>query len=707
MSVIQKIRDKYARWAVIAIALSLLGFIMMDAFAGRTGLFSGDSQSTTLGKVNGQTIDYREFALKVETQKREMGVSDEMQTQRLTENLWEQEVMNIIMEAEYEKLGLTVTDKELKTSLLMNPPEQWREQFKDSAGNLNTALIQQQVNELLKRPNGKEDIEGYLLMKKYMALLSNTVHIPNWFLEKKNADQSLVADFAYVSIPYATVSDSLAKVTDEEIEAYVKANKKRYEQKEETRSFDFVTISAAPTSADSAAISGQLLALKDTFARLNDNYDRFVRSNGSAYPFYDGYVMADKIPLSNKDSLLKLPVGSVFGPFVEVNPQNRRGMFVLSKLIGVKQWPDSVKVRHILVASQQIGDGTPMSAATRDSLTKAKADSILGLIRQGENFDSLVVKFSDDPGSKNTGGVYEFAPDGGFVAPFTEFSCENKPGQIGIVKTDYGYHIIEVMSHKGSVPVYKTASISKEIIPSDETEQEASILASQFASESSDVTSFNENYNKMLRDKSVFKSTATVKPLDANVPGLEGQVRGFVKRIYEAKRGQVLDPERVGNVYVVAVVTEIREPGLPNAQQARPMVEYILVNRKKAEILKKELGQVNSLEEVATKKGQQVQSVDSVHFENPRALGFEPRVIGAVFNPENKGKLVQPIAGTQGVYVIRVDNLRTVPVETSIDDLRATLESQQEQLLNPQFGGGPIQALKNAADVKDYRYKFY
>ena len=61
MSVIQNIRDKYARWAVIAIALSLLGFILMDAFAGRTGLFSGGG-SNSVGKINGKSIEYQEFA---------------------------------------------------------------------------------------------------------------------------------------------------------------------------------------------------------------------------------------------------------------------------------------------------------------------------------------------------------------------------------------------------------------------------------------------------------------------------------------------------------------------------------------------------------------------------------------------------------------------------------------------------------------------
>ena len=114
MSVIQKIRDKYARWAVIAIALSLLGFILMDAFAGRTGLFS-DRPTNTLGKVNGTAIDRMQFEEKLEAvEKRESAQApiDEVRKNQLLDMMWDQEVSNILITEETEKLGLTVTEKE-------------------------------------------------------------------------------------------------------------------------------------------------------------------------------------------------------------------------------------------------------------------------------------------------------------------------------------------------------------------------------------------------------------------------------------------------------------------------------------------------------------------------------------------------------------------------------------------------------------------
>src|SRR6478672_8231629 len=146
MSVIQKIRDKYARWAVIAIALSLLGFIMMDAFAGRTGLFSNRS-SNTLGKVNGHTINRIEFDKKIKQQ--EMAASQQgyqigdEERQRMMESLWDQEVENVVLQEQYDKLGLTVTEKELRDILYNNPPDNLKQQFTDpKTGQFNSAEAQ-------------------------------------------------------------------------------------------------------------------------------------------------------------------------------------------------------------------------------------------------------------------------------------------------------------------------------------------------------------------------------------------------------------------------------------------------------------------------------------------------------------------------------------------------------------------------------------
>ena len=179
MSVIQKIRDKYARWAAFAIALAIIGFLLMDAFAGKAGVFSNNGPGNTLGKVNGEKIEYRSFLQEMEDQinqyQAQGGKIDENQRQQLMSNMWEQKVTEIIMKEEWNKLGLDVTDKEMRNVLISNPPDQLRQKYTDENGNFNTVQAQQEISAWLKDPKQKEGIRNYLLQRKYMAMLNNTV----------------------------------------------------------------------------------------------------------------------------------------------------------------------------------------------------------------------------------------------------------------------------------------------------------------------------------------------------------------------------------------------------------------------------------------------------------------------------------------------------------------------------------------------------
>ncbi|MEI2739278.1 MAG: hypothetical protein V9F01_10865 [Chitinophagaceae bacterium] len=125
----------------------------------------------------------------------------------------------------------------------------------------------------------------------------------------------------------------------------------------------------------------------------------------------------------------------------------------------------------------------------------------------------------------------------------------------------------------------------------------------------------------------------------------------------------MLKPERVNEDYVVAVVTAVFEEGTQSVAVARPAVEPLLRNKKKAEMLKQKIGKVSTLEAAAAALGgKPIEVVDSIRINATSKLGYEPKVSGAVFNPANKGKVVpEALAGQSGVYVIRVDSVGTTP----------------------------------------------
>ncbi|HEU4634391.1 MAG TPA: peptidylprolyl isomerase [Flavisolibacter sp.] len=723
MSVIQKIRDKYARWAVIAIALSLVGFILMDAFAGRGSIFSG--QNTTVGKINGKKIDYQDFAKKVDaTEKfqKEQGYDQgEAGRQQVIQSIWDQEVNDVVLARQYDELGLAVSDKELRDILYgANPPQDLRQRFTDpNTGVYNGVQAQQFISQIRKQgtQQDKDQLNQYLvslekdrLQTKYTSLLANSVYFPKWFIEKRNVDNSLMAKVSYVSIPYSSISDSAVKVSDDEIKAYINEHKKQFEQEDETRSISYVTFSAAPNASDSAATRNALMELKPRFDTVT-NYETFIARN-SAMPFYGGFITKSAIQQPNKDSILSAPVGVVYGPYLDAG---QNGTYVLSKIIASATIPDTVKVRHVLVATHQQTQTGELMPVRDDSAAKHLVDSIQMLHRAGTSFDTLVAKFSDDPGSKSTGGVYDNVTTGRMVPSFNDFIFTHKTGETGVVKTDFGYHYIEILSQKGSSPAYKIAYLAKPIVASQETENTAQNAATVFAGDSRNEKSFNENWEKNLRAKGINKLSATdIRPLDFSIQGINGTSRKFIKDVFEADKGDVIGPELVGDAYVVAVVTEVNEEGLAGVARVRPIVEPILRNRKKAEQIKKNIGAVTTLEAVASKVSQQVQTVDSVRFSGANnMLGYEPKVLGASFNPANKGKVVnEPIPGQAGVYVLRVDNTSTVPVESaSIEEQRKAMvtQAQQRMMQMMQYGGGNpfIEPLKKAADIKDNRAKFF
>ena len=714
MSVIQSIRDKYARWAVVAIALSLLGFIMMDAFASRTSLFSGNS--TTLGRINDQKIDVQDFERKIKAEEEGMkkqGYAGNETRYQAIENVWNMEVEKGLMNDEFEKLGLGVSDKELNNFLFgPNPPEDIKRGFTDpNTGVFNLQAADQYFKRLSKTgtPEEKEQMRQYLaqieyqrMTEKYASLLGTSLYFPKWFIEKQNADNSQMAKVSFVNIPYSTIADSAIKISDDEIKKYMAAHKDDFEQEEETRSISYVSFNAAPSASDSAAVQKDLVELKSEFATTKDEA-AFLARNGNAIT-NSIYAPQAQIQVPAKDSIFLLPNGGVYGPYLDQNT------YVLAKKIDSKVLPDSVKCRHILIATNNPQTG---QAIMPDSVAKLRVDSIEAAIRLGANFDTLETKYSTDQAAHKDKGVMTFSSmqiqSEGFAKPFAQFILfDGKPGDKKTVKTDFGWHYIEILEQKNPQPHHKVAYLSKPIIPSSETDEAAQNAANLFAGDSRDAKTFNDKYEKNIRPKGINRLVATdIKPNDYNIQGL-GVSRQFVKAVFNADKGDVLQPERVGDNYVVALVTDVNEKGTMNVTKARTVAEPVLRNEKKAAQIKQKLGKITALEAASASIGLPVQTADSVRFNggsNP-VLGYEVKVIGAAFNPNNKNKVVpEALQGQSGVYVLRVDNVTTTPVEiANLEEQRKMLQMQARQAMQYR---SPLLALRKAATIKDNRAKFY
>jgi peptidyl-prolyl cis-trans isomerase D len=696
MSVIQSIRDRGA-WIVFGIiALALIAFILQDGL-GRKG--STMSNGSVITKVDGKSIERGAFEDKLKMAEA-MYAQQGATRDQLLGSVWNQEVESIVLSNEFEKLGLVVSTKELN-DILFGDNSPFRQEFTDQkTGEFKVDDVKRIVAQIKKSKNVEQNkmiIDGYInpaiqntLRSKYQTLLLQSAYVPKWLTEKQQADNNSIAAISYVYYPYQAIADSTVKVTDSEIDAYVKKHAKEFKKTEETRAISFVTFSAAPSAADSNAVLNQLVTLKKDFQEATDPA-AFIGKVGSQLPYYNSYFSKNKLQMALKDSITKLAVGEVFGPYLD------GGNYVYAKMIGIKQWPDSAKVRHILVATSNPQTGQQLKP---DSVGKKLIDSIETAIKAGADFAALAAKYSDDPGSKDKGGVYEYFPQGQMVGEFNDYSFDKPVGTKGVVKTEYGYHYVEVLGQKNIGPAYKVAYLAKAIVTSNETDNSANTAAAKFAADSKSAKSFNENAAK--QNKQILVS-GEIKANDFTVASL-GQSRQLVRWVYQAKAGDVSEPTEINDMYVVALVTAVNKAGLMGAAEARPFVEGIIRNEKKAKQIIDTKIKGSSLEDVSKNAGSPVLRADSLSFGASfiAGVGSEPKVVGAAFNKATASKLSAPLAGNSGVFVIKTESTGAKA------DLAGPEAAKQGLLQSRKMGVyRSLEALRKAATIKDYRADFY
>ncbi len=692
MSIIQNIREKGAWIIFTIIVIALIAFVLQDGIGKQ-----GNTTITDLGKVNGVSINKTDFEEKLEMQVQNYA-SQGIKREQIIGFLWNQEVDRVLYATEEKKLGISVGTKEI-SDVLFGTESPFKLEFTDpNTGEFKVNDAKQAIAQVKKSKNQdqinqieKMYIEPSIenrLRNKYQALVVKGVQVPSWMVQKQYAESNSIANINIVGIPYASISDSTIKVTDDEVAAYIKENAAAYQVEEASKSISYVGFSAAPTSADSTAVLNSITALKAEFQAAPDAAV-FLNKAGSDLPFYNSYISSKSLQVPNKEAIIAAGVGNVYGPYVDGKN------YTIAKVLGVKQWPDSASVRHILVATA----GQNGQIVRDDSTAKKLIDSIKSAIAGGVSFDEMVQKYSDDAGSKANGGKYEMFAQAQMVGPFNDFSFDNSVGAKGVVKTDFGYHYIEVLKQTPRSPAYKIAYLSKAILPSSETIGVASAAAAAFASASKDVKSFNEQAVKL--NKQTFPATG-IKAMDYEIPGI-GESRTLVRWIYEKDINAISEPIEVGDSYFVAVITGEDKVGLASVASVKPQIEGILRDQKKAIQIKQNF-KGNTIEEIAASAKTIVQPADSINFNYSMipGIGNEPKLVGAAFNKSLLNKPSAPIAGNAGVFVISVKSQGAKAASQDLVGFEAELLNRTRSVVYRTNIG-----LKKVAKIVDNRMKIY
>ncbi|MEO6583257.1 MAG: peptidylprolyl isomerase [Ferruginibacter sp.] len=705
MQIIQTIRDKGSIIVIGVIALSLIGFILMDSKQGGGSMFS--SSTTNVGKVNGETIEVNDFNYRVgqaqAAEERNGQRVSSSRTNELREQMWNQIVAEKIFYGEADKLGIELTAKELSTILLSNDPANpfmQEQSLLGPDGQLDMAKAQKAVSEDIKKAKGtqREVVDNQIInplklstaVAKYGALLAASAYYPAWMQQKDSNEENQFANISYVTIPFSEISDSSITVTDAEINNYVKKNADLFKQ-EAGRMISYVAFSQLPNREDSNKARMQVEDLKNSFA-VDTNARVFVARNASTIEFEDKFKSKAKYSVSGIDSLVAIPQGTVYGPFVDGKN------YTLAKVLGTKQLPDSVKARHILIATN---DPQTQQQKMPDSLAKKLADSVFAAIKSGADFGSLALKYSDDGGSKIKAGDLGTFSAGTMVPEFDEYVLNQPVGSKGIVKTVFGYHIIEVLSHKDLKPAYKIAFVAKEIVAGDATINAASLQATK-ASAEKDGKSLASFAAK--NGYSITQVPTIVKENDFSAGSLQ-DARTLIRWAFDAKKGSVSEVFSIGDNFVVATVDKVFKEGVQDAETARSGSEVIIKKEKKADIIIKKLGNNPTLAAAAAAYNKQVISVgedSSITMVSQiiNGLGVEPKVIGASFNKSYQSAPSPAFAGTNGVYVLKVNAIQAKPSVAT--EMAAQKQSAKISAMRNQTNSW-YEGLKKLADIKDKR----
>ena len=694
MSIIQNIREK-GTWIIFGIiAIALIAFILQDG----VGRNNNNSGITNIAIVNGDPIDKVSFDEKVDLQVQNYA-SQGVKREQVIGYQYNQEIDLLLYKQEINKLGLSVGTKEI-SDVLFGTESPFKNEFTDQAtGEFKVNDAKNAIAQLKKSKNVEQikQLEKFYIepsienrvRSKYQSLLIKGVQLPKWLADKSIAEINNIASISYVGVSYNSISDSAAKVSNDDIAAYIKKNPSAYQNEETSRSISYVGFSASPSSQDSLAILNQLIALREEFKATN-NEASFLNKAGTDLPFYNSYVSKKTLQIPNKDSILSVGVGNTFGPYIDGRN------FTIAKVIGTKSWPDSASVRHILIATVNPQSGQQIRD---DSTAKKLIDSIKMAINGGASFEAMVAKYSDDGGSKANGGKYEMFPQAQMTPEFNDYSFDNPVGSKDVVKTDFGYHYIEILKQTPRGPAYKIAYLSKAVLPSTETLNAASTAAAQFATASKDPKSFTANAVKAKKE--VFPA-ANIKANDFEIPGI-GESRALVRWVYDNDLNDVSEPIEVGDNYIVALINAEEKKGLMSVEAAKPVVENIIKDQKKAEIIKKTF-KGNSLETYAASSNVTIARADSVNFNYSMVpgLGNEPKVVGAAFNKSLINKVSEPFAGNSGVFVVSVNNISAIQSQQDPNLIKDELLNRTRSTFFRSAAG-----LRKAATIEDNRYKIY
>ena len=701
MGTLGKIRNRSG------LLLTVIGFAMLAFILGDFMQSTRSSGSGTLyvGELLGEQILIQTFEKTVDQgienwkTKNPNQIVNQSVISSVRNQAWAQLTRELIMDDEYIKLGIGISDDEWMeriSGLNVHPEVSKIPAFQDpNNGRFDRTKVLAYLQQVEKDETGASvnnwlSFQDYLINvirnEKYDKLVEKGVYINSEESKISYNEGTQITTYNYISLPYSMIEDSLVELSDKEIKNYYNKNKNDYSQ-EKSKNIDYVVFNVVPTKGDDLETRASLNDLKSDFANYDDYLTLVRRNSDNARAVFNFNKKEDFAQDSAFSLLVDNNIGAVIGPY-KSNPSTYR----ISKLVDIQMRPDSVEARHILIS--------PSQEITIDS-AKSIIFDLKRQVENGKDFGSLAQSRSDDKNSAIMGGELGWFVEGAMLEQFNEACFTSLINELKVVETQYGIHLIQVMNKSRSNKKFKIAYIDRNISASTETYNNYYTQAAQFVS---NVNSDNDSFDTILMKENLVKrSDVKVVTSKENIIGLPNS-RSIVKWMNKASLGDISEVFEFDNSYVVAKITKENNSEYIPLSEVENKVKQSLRSEKKYKKLVKRLGDYSSLEEISEtmninivrdKKAQMsLLSVDD--------LGYAPELIGTIYATEI-GAVSDPIKLNNFLSVVSVVSQDAYRSE---GDFTAERNSLLEKIKNYTTTTS-FKALETDADVLDNRSEVY
>lgn len=702
MAFIGTLRSKMGTWVVVFVFVAIAAFILGDIFSGQSNILNWGRN--TVGEIGGKEISYDEYLGVINEREaswymstgREAGERD---MPGIRQQAWDLLIARHAIQPQIKEVGVEVTDDEIWDMIQgKNVDQSVQQAFTNpQTGQFEADKVVGYINQLKTMPEGSEARVRWELFQrdlkpgreriKYENLLIKSNYITKAEAERAYHLATDVAEVKYLYVPYYAISDSTAKITDADYEAYYNKNKEKFKT-EASRDIKYVSIPVIASANDSAAVNQDLQKALTEFKNSTED-STYASSNTDGTNAYTKYTAATLPAFISADQLTE---GNVIGPVLDGETYK---VVKVSKIFN--DTVSSARAKHILIKWSDTSDAAKAEA-------KEKARNILKDLKGGASFTAKAQEFGTD-GTASRGGDLGWFSSGQMVKPFQDavFNATKTGLLADVVETDFGYHIIEVTDVKTN-KAYNLAIVEREITPSDATTNEAFRKSEAFAADLSGISDFEKKAKEMgltiLEAKNIGAGDRRI--------GTLGEARQIVMWLFrDASTGKISQVYDLQDQNVVAVMTGEVKKGYRPLDQVKDQITALVRNEVKGKVIAEKLkGLKGTLEEVAAGFGSDANVYNSSDLKlsgnSLPTVGFDPQAVGAAFALEN-GKRSQPVTGDNGVVIVELQNKTIAP---ALNDY-AAYKTQLEQNSQNRSSFSIAEAIKEKSDIEDKRYKFF